>query len=124
MERALAAAQASFRTGAFDAALALLAVAQAEPLDGFQSAQTDLLRGQVAFASGRVSDAAPLLLKAAKRLEPFDPQRARETYLTAWGRQASPLSPSPSTRSPMLSRPSPGREAGVLSTCCSTGSPC
>ena len=124
VERAMAAAQASFRTGAFDAALALLAVAQAEPLDGFQSAQTDLLRGQVAFASGRVSDAAPLLLKAAKRLEPFDPQRARETYLTAWGRQASPLSPSPSTRSPMLSRPSPGREAGVLSTCCSTGSPC
>ena len=75
--RALAAAQASFQTGAFDAALALLATAQAEALDGFQSAQSGLLRGQVAFASGRVSDAAPLLLKAAKRLEPFDPQLAR-----------------------------------------------
>jgi DNA-binding CsgD family transcriptional regulator len=84
VRRALAAAQASFRSGAFDAALALLATARAEGLDEFQSAEADLLRGGVAFASGRVGDAAPLLLKAAKGLEPFDPQRARETYLTAW----------------------------------------
>jgi DNA-binding CsgD family transcriptional regulator len=83
--RALAAAEASFQAGAFDAALALLATAEAEALDGFQSAQADLLRGQVAFASGRVSDAPPLLLKAARRLEPFDPQLARETYLIAFG---------------------------------------
>jgi tetratricopeptide (TPR) repeat protein len=84
VRRALAAAQASFRSGAFDAALALLATAQAEGLDEFQSAEADLLRGGVAFASGRVGDAPPLLLKAAKGLEPFDPQLARETYLTAW----------------------------------------
>ena len=45
----------------------------------------DLLRGQVAFASGVASDAPPLLLKAARRLEPFDLELARETYLTAWG---------------------------------------
>ena len=44
----------------------------------------DLLRGQVAFASGLGSDAPPLLLKAARRLEPLDPGLARETYLTAW----------------------------------------
>ena len=84
VRRALAAAQASFRSGAFDAALALLATAQAEGFDKFQSAEADLLRGLVAFASGRVGDAPPLLLKAARALEPFDPQLARETYLTAW----------------------------------------
>jgi DNA-binding CsgD family transcriptional regulator len=84
VRRALAAAQATFRSGAFDAALALLATAQAEGFDAFQSAEADLLRGLVAFASGRVGDAPPLLLKAARGLEPFDPQLARETYLTAW----------------------------------------
>jgi DNA-binding NarL/FixJ family response regulator len=31
------------------------------------------------------SDAAPLLLRAARRLEPFDLDLARETYLVAWG---------------------------------------
>ena len=31
------------------------------------------------------SDAPPLLLKAARRLEPIDPELARETYLRAWG---------------------------------------
>ena len=45
---------------------------------------SDLLRGQIAFASGLGSDAPPLLLKAAKRLEPLDLDLARETYLDAW----------------------------------------
>jgi ATP/maltotriose-dependent transcriptional regulator MalT len=84
-ERALAAAQASFQAGAFDAALALLATAEAGGLDEVQRAPLDLLRGQVAFASGAVSDAPPLLLKAARRLEPVDLELARQTYLTAWG---------------------------------------
>ena len=43
------------------------------------------MRGQIAFASGLASDAPPLLLKAARRLQPFDLELARETYLTAWG---------------------------------------
>jgi DNA-binding CsgD family transcriptional regulator len=85
-ERALAAAEVSFQAGAFDAALALLATAEAAgALDEFQRARLDLLRGQVAFASGAVSDAPPLLLKAARRLEPVDLELARQTYLTAWG---------------------------------------
>ncbi|MFZ0185344.1 MAG: LuxR C-terminal-related transcriptional regulator, partial [Streptosporangiaceae bacterium] len=42
------------------------------------------LRGEILFASGLGSDAPPLLLKAAKRLEPLDAGLARETYLTAW----------------------------------------
>jgi DNA-binding CsgD family transcriptional regulator len=84
-ERALAAAQASLEAGKFDAALGLVATAQAGPLDEFQCARVDLLRGRVAFDSGNDSDAPVLLLEAARRLEPFDLELARETYLTAWG---------------------------------------
>jgi len=84
-ERALAAAQASLQAGAFDAALRLLATAEAGPLDEFQGALVDLMRGHFAFASGLVSDASTVLLfHAARRLELFDLQLARETYLTAW----------------------------------------
>jgi DNA-binding CsgD family transcriptional regulator len=85
VERALAAAQVSFQAGAFDAALGLLATAEAGPLDEFQRARVDLVRGHVAFASGLLGDAPALLLRAARRLEPFDLELARETYLTAWG---------------------------------------
>jgi len=88
-ERALAAAQVSFQAGAFGTALGLAAEAEAQgsgPLDEFQRARVDLVRGRVAFASGDGSDAAAtLLLNAARRLEPFDPELARETYLVAWG---------------------------------------
>ena len=84
-ERTLAAAAANLQAGAFDNAFELLTTAEAEPLDDFASARVDLLRGQIAFASGLGSDAPPLLLKAAKRLEPFDLAMARETYLGAWG---------------------------------------
>jgi AAA ATPase domain len=83
-ERALAAAQASLQAGSFDAALGLVATAEGGALDELQRARVDLLRGQVALAlSG--SDAGPLLLRAARRLEPFDLDLARETYLIAWG---------------------------------------
>ena len=86
-ERILAAAQASMQAGAFGKALDLLAAAENQgsgPLDEFQRARADLLRGHVAFASGLGRDAPPLLLKAASRLERFDLELARETYLTAW----------------------------------------
>src|SRR5580693_9140259 len=82
-ERALAAAQATYQAGAFDAALGLLGTAEAGPPDPFRRARADLLRGQVAFASSHGSDAPPLLLKAARQFEPLDPQLARETYLDA-----------------------------------------
>jgi DNA-binding CsgD family transcriptional regulator len=84
-ERALAATQASVQAGAFDAALGLLATAEAGPLDELQRARGDLVRAQLAFTSDLGSDAASLLLKAARRLEPFDLGLARETYLIAWG---------------------------------------
>jgi outer membrane PBP1 activator LpoA protein len=79
-ERALTAAQASLQAGAFDKSLELLATAEDGPLDEFTRARVDLLRGQIAFASGLGSDAPPLLLKAAKRLEPLNLDLARETY--------------------------------------------
>jgi hypothetical protein len=44
-----------------------------------------LLRGRAAFAAGRGRDAPRLLFEAARRLEPFDTELARESYLTAWG---------------------------------------
>jgi DNA-binding CsgD family transcriptional regulator len=84
-DRALAAAQANLHAGTFEAALGLLPAAEAGALDELQRARVDLLRGQIAFASSAGSDAPPLLLKAAKRLEPLDVSLARETYLDAWG---------------------------------------
>jgi hypothetical protein len=88
-DRALAAAQASLQAGALDVALRLVSTAEAGPLDEFQHARVDLLRGHLAFASGLVGDAPPLLLKAARRFEPIDVELARDTYLTAWGAAAN-----------------------------------
>ena len=56
-ERALAAAQATYQAGAFDATLGLLATVEAGPPDQLRRARTDLLRGQIAVASSRGSDA-------------------------------------------------------------------
>jgi DNA-binding CsgD family transcriptional regulator/tetratricopeptide (TPR) repeat protein len=83
-QRALAAAQAKYRAGALDAALGLLAMAEAGPLDELQRARADLLRAQVAFASSHGRDAPPLMLSAAKQLEALDVRLARETYLEAF----------------------------------------
>jgi DNA-binding CsgD family transcriptional regulator len=83
-QRALVAAQAKHQAGAPDAALRLLAAAQAGPLDAHERARAQLLHAQVTFASTRGRDAAPLLLDAAKRLEPLDATLARETYLEAF----------------------------------------
>jgi tetratricopeptide (TPR) repeat protein len=83
--RALAAAQAKLDVAAPEAALELLATAEIGPLDDLQRARLQRLRGEVAFARQRGSDAPPLLLDAAKRLEPMDAELARETYLEALG---------------------------------------
>ena len=83
--RALAAAQAKYEAGAFDAALALLASAKAAPLTELQRAHADLLHAQIAFAANRGGDAPALLLKAARQFEPLDTRLARDTYLDALG---------------------------------------
>ena len=83
-QRALAAAQAKHQAGAPDAAL------DAAGHGGGGTARRAPARpgGPAARArsrspSNRGSDAPPLLLKAAKRLEPLDAALARETYLDA-----------------------------------------
>jgi DNA-binding CsgD family transcriptional regulator/tetratricopeptide (TPR) repeat protein len=81
--RALAAARVMVQSGAFDAALRLLATAEAGPLDGLQRAWAELLRGQIAFASSSGSEAPLLLLKAATSFELLDVGLARQTYLEA-----------------------------------------
>src|SRR4051812_27500407 len=85
VRRALAAARASLHAGMFEGAIELLALAEASTLDELQTAQVDLLSGQIAFASRMGPTAPPLLLKAAQRLERLDPELARDTYLDAWG---------------------------------------
>jgi DNA-binding CsgD family transcriptional regulator len=83
-QRALLAAQAKHQAGAPDAALRLLPVAQAGPLDELERARAQLLHAQITFAMTRGRDAPPLLLEAARRLEPLDARLARETYLDAF----------------------------------------
>ena len=82
--RALAAAQSKHQAGASEAAQRLLAMAQAGPLDELERARAQLLHAQITFAATRGRDAPPLLLEAAKRLEPLDATLARETYLDAF----------------------------------------
>jgi len=83
-QRALLAAKGKHQAGAPEAALRLLAVAQAGPLDDLDQARAHLLHAQITFAMTRGRDAPPLLLEAARRLEPLDPTLARETYLEAF----------------------------------------
>jgi DNA-binding CsgD family transcriptional regulator len=80
-ERALAAAQVKIQAGAFDALLKLLGVAKAGPQDELRQARIDLLHARLAFVSNPGRDAAPLLLKAAGRLERTDIHLARVAYL-------------------------------------------
>ncbi len=82
-QRALAAAQAKHLAGAPDAALGLLLLAEAGPLDDLGLARVDMLRAQVAYTQNRGNEAPSLLLRAAKRLEPLDVRLARASYLEA-----------------------------------------
>jgi hypothetical protein len=70
-------------TGAHASAAQLLSSVRPGVADDLQVARAELLRAQIAFTSSRGSDAPPLLLKAAKQLEPLDVNLARETYLDA-----------------------------------------
>ena len=81
VQRLLAAARANREAGALDAALGLLVAAEAGPQSRRQAAEVEHLRGQIAFDQRRGSDAARLLLSAARGLEPFDAGLARETHL-------------------------------------------
>ncbi|HJY99775.1 MAG TPA: AAA family ATPase, partial [Streptosporangiaceae bacterium] len=81
--RLLAAARAKREAGELDTALGLLVATEAGPLDALQAAQVESLRGQIAADQNRGSDAARLLLRAARLLEPLDADLARDTHLEA-----------------------------------------
>jgi DNA-binding CsgD family transcriptional regulator len=83
-QRAIAAAAANVQAGALDTARNLLTTAAGGPAGEAQRAHIDLLRAQLAFISRRGSEATPLLLAAAQRLESLDPELACETYLDAF----------------------------------------
>ncbi len=78
--RALDAAQRNHEAGAPEAALRLLAMAQAGPLDELGHARAELLRAQMAINPDR----GLLLLKAAELLDPLDAALAREAYRDAF----------------------------------------
>jgi DNA-binding CsgD family transcriptional regulator len=84
-QRLLAAACAKRDAGALEAALELLASVEDGLLDELGRARVELLRGQIALEQRRGGDAGRLFLSAARRLEPLDPELARETYLEALG---------------------------------------
>lgn len=82
-QRSLAAAQAKAGAGSFEDAYKLLAFAQSGPLAEAELAVVDLLRAQISYNSIHGNQALPLMLAAARRLEPLDGAMARGTYLDA-----------------------------------------
>ena len=82
-ERALAAASAQIKAGAFATARDLLSIAEAGSPSDFQQARIELMGAELAFLTDRGSEAPAILLKAARRLEPIDSELSRRTYLQA-----------------------------------------
>jgi DNA-binding CsgD family transcriptional regulator len=82
--RHLAAAQAKQQAGALDSALALVALAETGPLNETERANAEWLRAHVTFIQGRRTEALPLLLAAAKRLQPVDSGLARDAFVEAF----------------------------------------
>jgi DNA-binding CsgD family transcriptional regulator/predicted negative regulator of RcsB-dependent stress response len=79
--RLLAAARAKRDAGAFEEALALLIGADSAPTDELRTAEVERLRGEILLEQQQTSEAARLLLSAARRLEPLDGRLARDTHL-------------------------------------------
>ena len=84
-QRLLAAAAAKRDVGDLEGALELLMAIDASGLDELERARVDLLQAEIALEQRRSGDAGRLFLSAARRLEPLDPELARETYLEALG---------------------------------------
>jgi DNA-binding CsgD family transcriptional regulator len=80
--RALEAAAGKHLAGASQEALALLGRAEAGPLDPLDRARLKLLQGEIVDLR-RTPDALPLLLDAARQLEPLDVPLSRDAYLAA-----------------------------------------
>ncbi|MER6510580.1 BREX system ATP-binding domain-containing protein [Nonomuraea sp. NPDC001636] len=84
IERTLAASRAALDAGDFASVLAMLARAEALPVDDLQSARIYLIRGLTDRAAHSGREAPAALLRAARRLEPLDSRLARHTLLDAW----------------------------------------
>ena len=84
-QRLLAAAAAKRDAGDLEAALGLLEEVEDDALDELGRGRIELLRAQIALEQRRSVDAGRLFLSAASRLEPVDPELARETYLETLG---------------------------------------
>ncbi|WP_082309882.1 ATP-binding protein [Nonomuraea sp. SBT364] len=83
-ERALMAAAASLRAGDIATARDFADVADRDAQSEFQRVRALLTRGHITFAAGFDNEAPVMLLTAARRLEPFAMDLARETYFIAW----------------------------------------
>jgi DNA-binding CsgD family transcriptional regulator len=81
--RALTAAEAKYAAGDFEAAQALLVMAELGPPGELAEARVQRMRAQIAFALRRGGDAPALMLQAARRLQSLDAELARQTYLEA-----------------------------------------
>ena len=118
--RLLAAARAKRDAGALDAALELLAAAEAGPVDALQAAEIEELRGEIAFDQRRIGEAARLLVGAARRFEPLDAGLARAHASRRRSAQAMWAGPErrcgrrPRPRAPRRPRPSRPSAVDVL----------
>ncbi|MGP3945164.1 MULTISPECIES: AAA family ATPase [Streptomyces] len=81
VERALNAAEAKRDSGALDAALHLLSVAEAAPRDDATHARAEALRARIAFDLKRDATSVAELQRAAARMAPLDSALAREISL-------------------------------------------
>ena len=126
-QRGLLAAQGKHQAGAPDAALRLLAMAQAGPLDEHERARAQLLHAQITFAMTRGRDAPPCCSRrpgGSSRWIRGSPARhtSRRSRLrsppTAW--RAGVMR----ARSPRPFWPPTGSPLPAPAICCWTGSPC
>jgi DNA-binding CsgD family transcriptional regulator len=84
IDRALGAASAKIKAGAFAEASELLSIAEEGLPDDIAQARIELVRAELSFVTTRGSDSPSLLLKAATRLTPIDIELSRATYLLAF----------------------------------------
>ncbi len=125
-QRALLAAKGKHQAAANDAALRLLAIAKAGPLDELEQARAQLLHAQITFATTRGRDAPPCCSTRPSGSSRWIPSSgARHTSRrsrqrnppTAWCAEAI------RARSPPPFWPPAGSPLPVPATCYSTGSP-
>ena len=81
--RALTAAEDTFRAGAMRDAARLLELVEPGLLDARARARADLARARIVYSTTRGRAAPPLLLHAARALEPYDGDVAVTTYAEA-----------------------------------------